>query len=88
VGIATGLTAEGWEFESRYGQEFSLLHVVQTGSGVHPTSYPVRSGGSFPAGESGRGVKMTTHLQLVQRSRKCESLYIHSPMSLHGVVLN
>jgi hypothetical protein len=25
---------------SRHGQEFSLLHVVQTVSGVHPTSYP------------------------------------------------
>jgi hypothetical protein len=29
---------KGSEFESRYGQEFSLLHVVQTGSGVHPNS--------------------------------------------------
>jgi hypothetical protein len=29
-------------------QEFSLLHVVQTGSGVHPTSYPMSTGGSFP----------------------------------------
>jgi hypothetical protein len=27
---------------------FSLLHVVQTGSGVHPTSYPMGTGGSFP----------------------------------------
>jgi hypothetical protein len=24
------------EFESQYGQEFSLLHVVQTGSGAKP----------------------------------------------------
>jgi hypothetical protein len=23
-----------------YAQEFSLLHVVQTGSGAHPASYP------------------------------------------------
>jgi hypothetical protein len=30
------------------GQDFSLLHVVQTGSGVHPTSYPMGKGGSFP----------------------------------------
>jgi hypothetical protein len=34
-------------FESREGQEFSL-HVVQTGSGVHPTSYPMGTGDSFP----------------------------------------
>jgi hypothetical protein len=34
VGIATGygLTTEGSEFEFLYGQEFRLLHVVQTGS--------------------------------------------------------
>jgi hypothetical protein len=36
---------EGSEFESRWGQEFSLLHVVQTGSGVHQTSYPMGTGG-------------------------------------------
>jgi hypothetical protein len=35
-------------FESRWGQEFLFLHVVQTDSGVHPTSYAVGTGGSFP----------------------------------------
>jgi hypothetical protein len=34
------------------GQEFSLLHVVQTGFGVHPTSYPMGTGGSFPGGKA------------------------------------
>jgi hypothetical protein len=29
----------GREFESRSSKQFSLLHIVQTGSGVHPTSY-------------------------------------------------
>jgi hypothetical protein len=29
------------------GQEFSLLQIVQTGSGVHPTSYKIGTGGSF-----------------------------------------
>jgi hypothetical protein len=28
----------------------SLLHVVQTGSGAHPASYPLGTGGSFPGG--------------------------------------
>jgi hypothetical protein len=42
------VTIEGSGFESRYGPEFSLLQVVQTGSGVHPTSYPMGTGGSFP----------------------------------------
>jgi hypothetical protein len=39
VGIATtGWTNEGSEFESRYGQEFSLPHVVQTGSKAYSIS--------------------------------------------------
>jgi hypothetical protein len=43
VGIATG-----------YGQEFSLLHVFQTGSGAHPASYSVSTGGAFPGGKAAR----------------------------------
>jgi hypothetical protein len=39
--LTTSWTTEGSEFESRYGQEFSVLHVVQTGSGVHSASYPM-----------------------------------------------
>jgi hypothetical protein len=38
-------------------------------------------------GALSQGVKLTTHLQLVQRSRKCDP-YIHSPIHLHGIVLN
>jgi hypothetical protein len=33
----------------------SILHVVQTGSGVHPTSYPIGTGGSFS------GIKQLEH---------------------------
>jgi hypothetical protein len=33
------------------------------------------------------GVKLTTHLHLVPKSRMVE-LYLHSPISLRGVVLN
>jgi hypothetical protein len=33
---------------SFYSIEFSHLRVVQTGSGVHPTSYTLGSGGCFP----------------------------------------
>jgi hypothetical protein len=42
--LATGWTTDGSEFESQYVQEFSLLHVVQIGSGVDPTSYPMGTG--------------------------------------------
>jgi hypothetical protein len=50
--LATGWTTEGSEFESRYDQEFSFLHVVQTGSGVNPISYPMGTRGSFPGGKA------------------------------------
>jgi hypothetical protein len=33
-------------------KEFSLLLVVQTASGVHPTSYPMVTGGSSPGGKA------------------------------------
>jgi hypothetical protein len=39
---------EGSEFESRWGQEFSCLYVVQTGYGVHPTSYLMSTGDLSP----------------------------------------
>jgi hypothetical protein len=32
-------------------------------------------------------VKLSTHLQLVPRSRMVE-LYLHSPIRFHGIVLN
>jgi hypothetical protein len=37
---------EGSEFEFLSGEEFFLLHihVVQTGSGIHPISYPMGTG--------------------------------------------
>jgi hypothetical protein len=35
--LATGWMAKQSEFESRQGQEFFLLHVVQTGSRFHQT---------------------------------------------------
>jgi hypothetical protein len=76
VSIATSYGLDDRGVGVRWGQEFSLLHVVQTGSGVHPTSYPMATGGSFP-----RGVKLTTDFQLVPRSRKCGSIHLlpHTP---------
>jgi hypothetical protein len=51
VGITTGWTIES-DFESREGQEFFLLHVVQTGSGAHPASYTMGTGGSSSGGKA------------------------------------
>jgi hypothetical protein len=54
VCIATGYGLDdGWvRVRVPMGQEFSLLHVVQTGSEAHPTSYPMGTGGSFPGGKA------------------------------------
>jgi hypothetical protein len=45
----------------------SPSHRVQTGSGAHPASYPMGTGSSFPGGKTAGGVKLTTHINLVQR---------------------
>jgi hypothetical protein len=58
---------------------------VQTDSGNHPASYPMGTGKLFPPGSIGRGVKLTTHLHLVVRSRKVE-LYF-SPSSWYNAQL-
>jgi hypothetical protein len=52
VGIATGFRLDDRRSEvgSWQSQEFSLCHVVQTGSGAHPTSYSMGTAGSFPGG--------------------------------------
>jgi hypothetical protein len=63
------------------------LHSPQTGSGPHPASYPMGTGGGFTGGRYSGGVKLTTHLQLVPRSRMVE-LYLHSALCLHGTSLN
>jgi hypothetical protein len=51
VGIATGYGLDdqgvGSSSPGRVKQ-FPLLHIVQTGSGVHPTSYKMDTEGSFP----------------------------------------
>jgi hypothetical protein len=47
-----GLDNQGFEVRVPVGQEFSLLHVVQTGSGAHPTSYPMGNGGSLLWGKA------------------------------------
>jgi hypothetical protein len=70
--LATGWTTEWSEFESRYAQEFSLLYVVQTGSGVHPASYLSR-GVKLP--RSGGDHSHPTSAEV----KKNVDLYIHSP---------
>jgi hypothetical protein len=42
------------EYHPVKGKEFSLLQIAQIGSEVHPTSYPMGTGGSFPGGKAAR----------------------------------
>jgi hypothetical protein len=55
VGIATdyGLDDRMIEVRFRAGAgNFSLRHIVQTGSGTHPASYPMGTSGSFPGSKA------------------------------------
>jgi hypothetical protein len=53
VGIATSYGLDDRGVGVRVpGQQFSLLHVVQTDSGVHPTSYPMGTRDSFSEGKA------------------------------------
>jgi hypothetical protein len=61
--------------------------VLQTGSGAHPTSYLMGPGGSFP--EVKRPEREINHSPPTSAEvKKSVDLYIHSPIHLHGVVLN
>jgi hypothetical protein len=66
----------------------NFLHVIQTGSGAPPASYPMRTGGGgFPPGVR-RPVREADHSPPTSTEVKKMNLYIHSPIRLHGVGLN
>jgi hypothetical protein len=44
--------SDGRGFESRQEHVYSLLSVVQTGSGSHPASHPMRTGTKQPGREA------------------------------------
>jgi hypothetical protein len=46
---------------------YSLSYRFKTGSGTHPVSSPLDTGGSFPGDKGGRNVKLTTLFHLVPR---------------------
>jgi hypothetical protein len=53
MGLGYGL--DDWGSRVRYpagARNFSLHHRVQNGSGAHPTSYPMGTGGSFPVSKA------------------------------------
>jgi hypothetical protein len=64
-----------------------ILHIVQTGSGVHPTSYKMGTGGTFP-GVKRQGREADHSPPNSCRGQENVDLYIHSPIRLDGVMLN
>jgi hypothetical protein len=75
-----GLDDRAIEVRSPTGAEdFSSSPCVQTGSGAHPASYPVGTGGSFPGGKARPG-RDADHSPPSSAEVKNESeLYLLSP---------
>jgi hypothetical protein len=65
-------------------KDFSPSLCVQTGSGAHPASCTMGTGGSSPGAKRGRGVTVTTHPHLVPRSRLSRSYNSSPPKHHHG----
>jgi hypothetical protein len=76
VSIVSGYGLDDREIEVRSpteAKDFSSILCVQTGSGAHPVSCTMGTGGPFPGVKRGRGVTLTTHPHLVPRSRMSRS---------------
>jgi hypothetical protein len=55
-------------------EDFSSIICIQTGSGAHPASYTMGTGGSSPGIKCGRGGMLTTHALLVQSLRMSRAI--------------
>jgi hypothetical protein len=76
--------ATGFELDSRgvgvlvpVGEYFSLLHVVETGSGAHPASYPMGNLGPF--GGCKAPVREVEHSFLTSDEVKKAWIYTSTP---------
>jgi hypothetical protein len=66
--LATGWTTGRSRFDPRRRRNyFPSSLCIQTGSGAHPASCTMGTGGPFPGVKRGRGVTLTTHPHLVPR---------------------
>jgi hypothetical protein len=71
-------------------KDFSSSLFVQTGSGAHPASCTMGTGGPFSGVKRGRGVTLTTHTHLVPRSwmsRSYTPLPPSASMACNGTAL-
>jgi hypothetical protein len=75
-------------FDSRRGLGIFLFSTMSRRA-LRPTQPPTPwVPGVLSWGQSGRGAKLTTHLNLVPRSKNMWSYTSTLPISLHGVVSN
>jgi hypothetical protein len=64
VSIVSDYGLDYRSFEVRFraeAKDFSSTLCIQTGSGTHPASCTMDTGGPFPGGKRGQGVTLTTH---------------------------
>jgi hypothetical protein len=61
---------------SSHGRGKNFLHIVQTGSGVHPASYPMGTGGSLPGGKA---AEARSYLPPISAKVKKTWIYISIP---------
>jgi hypothetical protein len=66
-------------------RDFPTSLCIQTGSGVHPASYPLGTGDPFSRGKAWPGCDADTHPHLVLRSRMSRSYTSSPPKHLHGM---
>jgi hypothetical protein len=80
VSIATSYWLDDWgvKFESQWGQEFSLPHGIQTGSGVHSTSCPMCMGALSPGVK--RLARETDHSPPTSAEVKKTWVYTSTPL--------
>jgi hypothetical protein len=67
-------------------KDFSSSLCVQTGSGAHPASCTMGTGGPFPGAKRGRGVTLTTHPHLVPKSGMSRSYTSSPPNRVAGLL--
>jgi hypothetical protein len=83
--LATGWTTERSRFDPRQRRkDSSSILCVQIGSGAHPASCTMGTILS-PGVKRGRGVRLTTHTNLVSKSRMSRSYTSSPPKRLRGV---
>jgi hypothetical protein len=82
--VSWGSDRTNWVRSPTEAKDFFSSLCVQTSSEAHPASSPMGTGGPFLGVKRGRGVMLTTHPNLVMRSRMSRS-YTSSPSAYMAV---